>query len=133
MNAPFHVEKPRPSLRREQFDLINSRFLADGLSAGRWRPYVQELKEMLKPGGWVQMVELELLFQSDNGLLTDHSPLRLWSDAYRNAMERNGRDPRVGRKLYGLMRRAGFDNISASEYQLRIGAWDRGECRLPKP
>ncbi|KAK0333797.1 hypothetical protein LTR94_019336 [Friedmanniomyces endolithicus] len=81
LNAPFRTDTSTSRLRREQFDLINSRFLAEGINTNRWRSYIRELKELLKPGGWLQMVELELVFQSDNGRLAPNAsePLHVWS------------------------------------------------------
>lgn len=63
MNAPFREERTGV-LRPEKFHLINSRLLADGINASRWATYVKDLKAVLCPGGWLQMVEIHPLFQS---------------------------------------------------------------------
>lgn len=61
MNARFPDDRGSDRLRRETFDLINSRLLAEGINSERWPSFVRELKQMLKPGGWLQMVELQLV------------------------------------------------------------------------
>lgn len=63
MNAPFREERTGV-LRPEKFHLINSRLLIDGINANRWVTYVKDLKAVLCPGGWLQMVESHPLFQS---------------------------------------------------------------------
>ncbi|KAK0943640.1 hypothetical protein LTR29_004812 [Friedmanniomyces endolithicus] len=129
LNAPFRTDTSTSRLRREQFDLINSRFLAEGISTNRWSSYVRELKELLKPGGWLQMVELELVFQSDNGRLAPRpsEPLFVWSEWYRHTMEQCGKNPRIGRSLGQLLRTEGFDNVLSGSRRLEIGTWNSGE------
>ncbi|KAK0290451.1 hypothetical protein LTR91_012131 [Friedmanniomyces endolithicus] len=128
LNAPFRTDTSTSRLRREQFDLINSRFLAEGISTDRWSSYVRELKELLKPGGWLQMVELELVFQSDNGRLAPRpsEPLFVWSEWYRHTMEQCNKNPRIGRSLGQLLRTEGFDNVLSGSRRLEIGMWNSG-------
>lgn len=63
MNAPFREERTG-CLRPEKFHLINSRLLIDGIDAARWPSYVKDLKAVLCPSGWLQMVEFHPLVQS---------------------------------------------------------------------
>lgn len=100
LNASFKTSRD-PDLRPETFHLINSRFLTDGLNAGRWQEYVKELKDLLKPGGWLQMVETHNLFQSDSGQTPAF--LERWWQYYQDTMTRMGKNPRVGPTLGVLM------------------------------
>ncbi|KAH9845121.1 Methyltransferase domain [Teratosphaeria destructans] len=112
----------------ETFDLINSRLLAEGIDAARWPSYVVDLKNLLKPGGWLQMVELELKIQSNNGGLqySMNEPLFLWQSWYEIGMRCHGKEPRIGRRLGELMRQAGFERVHAPPAkQLPIGTWNR--------
>lgn len=63
MNAPFREERTG-CLRPEKFHLVNSRLLIDGINTNRWAAFVKDLKAVLCPGGWLQMVEVHPLFQS---------------------------------------------------------------------
>ncbi|KAK0903576.1 hypothetical protein LTR02_007523 [Friedmanniomyces endolithicus] len=128
LNAPFRTDASTSRLRREQFDLINSRFLAEGINTNRWRPYIRELKELLKPGGWLQMVELELVFQSDNGRLapSPSEPLFVWSEWYRHTMQQCDNNPRIGRLLGQHLQSEGFDSVSVGPRRLEIGRWNSG-------
>ncbi|KAK0821336.1 hypothetical protein LTR91_004169 [Friedmanniomyces endolithicus] len=128
LNAPFRTDTSTSRLRREQFDLINSRFLAEGINTNRWRSYIRELKELLKPGGWLQMVELELVFQSDNGRLAPNAsePLHVWSQWYSHTMELSDKNPRIGRLLGQHLQTEGFDSVSFVPRRLEIGRWNSG-------
>jgi hypothetical protein len=131
LNASFRADTSPTRLRPEQFDLINSRFLSEGINADRWPSLIRELRALLKPGGWLQMVELELRFQSDNGRLqqSNNEPLYLWGECYRTRMQQLGKDPRIGARLVHYLQREAFDTISSRVVQLQIGSWNRGEYK----
>lgn len=123
----------KEGLRPESFDLINSRFVADGIDTSRWPGYVDDLRKLLRPGtGWLQMAEVELLFQSDNGMLRyDNSEhLFVWQQWYANAMQRIGKDPRAGRRLGAHMRSAGFRDVRERQIRLEIGAWNTSQSSI---
>ncbi|OCL10457.1 S-adenosyl-L-methionine-dependent methyltransferase [Glonium stellatum] len=111
-----------PTYPANTYDLIHSRFLAPGIKRTRWPDYVKDLKRLLRPNGWVQMVEYYYNFQSDSGLLTDGSAIRRWYEYYRSAMEVE-RNPRVGSSLQGLMRSANLVDVQGLQYSLPIGPW----------
>ena len=126
LNASFRGSR---TLRPESFDLINSRMLMDGIDATRWSSYTRELQNVLKPNGWVQMVEIELRFQSDSGVaaLDGTNPLFRWQQLYYSAMEQMGKNPRVGSSLGRLLTQAGFQDVDHQTRQLRIGRWNSSE------
>ena len=126
LNARFRDDRSEDRLRPETFDLINSRLLAEGINADRWPSYIRELKQMLKPGGWLQMVEMDLLFQSSSGRLRDDSHLSRWWQWYSHLLPRMGKNPRIGRELDRLLREEGFENVRYLVLDLPIGDWKEG-------
>ncbi|KAK4554610.1 hypothetical protein LTR86_008465 [Recurvomyces mirabilis] len=126
LNARFSTDRSADRLRPESFDLINSRFLSEGIDTGRWASYVVDLKRLLKPGGWLQMIELEFLFQSHSGRLSLEltEPLRLWTEWYDTTMRQSNRDPRAGSRLRGHLDAAGFDEIQHYRRHLFVGSWN---------
>ena len=80
---------------------------------------------VLKPGGWVQMIELYWMCQSDNGSLTDAHPLRRWSDNYIRSLE-GIKDSRVPLRLHGLCSAAGFVEVEHKMIPLPLCGWSSG-------
>ncbi|KAF2684566.1 S-adenosyl-L-methionine-dependent methyltransferase [Lentithecium fluviatile CBS 122367] len=109
---------------RNAYDLVHSRFVAQGIKAGRWTAYVQDIKRLLRPNGWLQMMEYYPNIQSDNGRLSSQSALSRWWEAYASAMERSNRNPRVGHRLQQIMTEAGLRDVGGSIFHLPIGGWD---------
>ncbi|KAI0413587.1 S-adenosyl-L-methionine-dependent methyltransferase [Xylaria grammica] len=104
------------------FDLINSRLVAGGINSERWTGYIRDILRCLRPGGWVQMVEIDFNAQSDNGALVDSSALRQWSQTYLFAMEQC-KNPRAPRRLGGWLRNAGFTDVDERMIPLPMCAW----------
>ncbi|KAI0206333.1 S-adenosyl-L-methionine-dependent methyltransferase [Astrocystis sublimbata] len=104
------------------FDLINSRLVAGGINTERWTGYIRDILRSLRPGGWVQMVEIDFNAQSDNGALADSSALRQWSQTYLFAMEQC-KNPRAPRRLGGWLRNAGFTDVDERMIPLPMCAW----------
>ncbi len=75
------------------------------------------------------MVELELVFQSDNGRLapSPSEPLFVWSEWYRHTMQQCDKNPRIGRLLGQHLQSEGFDSVSVGPRRLEIGRWNSGE------
>ncbi|CAI7598057.1 unnamed protein product [Penicillium viridicatum] len=104
------------------FDLVHSRLLATGINRSRWPSYLRDIVRVLKPGGWVQMVEIYFNVQSDNGSITDEHALRRWSTQYLRALE-DRKDLRIGSKLRTLMTEAGFVEVDTKMIPLPLSAW----------
>lgn len=90
--------------------------IVDGtrLTAGWYR--------VLKPGGWVQMVEIYFNVQSDNGSISDGHALRQWSLNLMRSME-GAKDLRVGTRLKTLLTASGFTEVDAKMIPLPLSAW----------
>ncbi|KAI0406121.1 S-adenosyl-L-methionine-dependent methyltransferase [Xylaria palmicola] len=110
------------------FDLINSRLVAGGINSERWTGYIRDMFRCLRPGGWVQMVEIDFNAQSDNGAIADNSALRQWSQTYLYAMEQC-KNPRAPRRLGGWLRNAGFTEVDERMIPLPMCAWPDADQR----
>lgn len=129
LNASFRL-KNDPNLRPDTFNLINSRFLTDGINTSRWDSYIRELRLLLVPGGWLQMVEVSMAFQSDSGRLDPSTSfLYRWWEWYRASLVAMDKNPDVGRELANRMRDAGFERIHSETKQLPIGGWMPGRSK----
>jgi hypothetical protein len=117
-----------------RFDLINSSFVGPGIHTARWGAYASELKSMTAKRGWVQMMEYDYQFQSDNGSLTDNHDLMRWYAYYYDAMVRRGgnRNPSIGGQLQAYMSAAGFVNVQGTILKAPIGGWLTGMIKSPR-
>ncbi|KAI9054724.1 hypothetical protein LZ554_001875 [Drepanopeziza brunnea f. sp. 'monogermtubi'] len=104
------------------FDMVQSRMVAGGIHINMWTQYLREIIRVIRPGGWAQMVEIYLNFQSDNGTLTDNHALRQWSARYLESMV-GLKDPRVALRLPDMMREAGFVDIEHRMVRLPTCGW----------
>ncbi|KAE8377638.1 S-adenosyl-L-methionine-dependent methyltransferase [Aspergillus bertholletiae] len=104
------------------FDLVHSRLLATGINRDRWPSYIRDIKRALKPGGWVQLVEIYFNVQSDNGSITDQHALRQWSTQLMGSLE-EVKDLRVGTRLRNLLTAAGLTEVDARMIPLPLSAW----------
>lgn len=126
LNASFGADKSDDKLWPETFDLINSRYLAEGINTSRWPSYVKELRQLLKIGGWLQMVEIQFPFQSYNGSLPDESYLTRWWQWYSRALGNMGRNVRIGQDLGQLMNREFGQQVTFVTRILPVGGWSEG-------
>ncbi|KAJ5112572.1 hypothetical protein N7532_000617 [Penicillium argentinense] len=104
------------------FDLVQSRLLATGIHKARWPTYIRDIVRVLKPGGWVQMIEIYFNVQSDNGSITDDHALRRWSTQYMRALE-DRKDLRIGSRLRGLLTSEGLTEVDTKMIPLPLSAW----------
>jgi hypothetical protein len=85
---------------------------------------------VLKPGGWVQMVEAYHQVQSDNGSITEGSATRQWSEKYIRAMEVD-KDPRAAMQLQAMLNAAGMVEVESRMMPLPLSDWSTSECPEP--
>ena len=110
----------------EKFDLINSRFLVDGIGKDRWEPLIGEYKKLLKRGGWLQMAEVQWIFHSkSNHALPE---LARWSEAFYDALRSKDRRPDVASKLDQFVRFGGFASADDKTHDIPVGSWRPGKC-----
>jgi SAM-dependent methyltransferase len=128
-----HLE--RAEFRRHDLSsLPDLGVVADGIWSSFTAAYFPELASVLgnwtrqlRPGGWVALTEIDDLF--------GHEPLaprvKSWLDAYaRDALASKRYDFKMGRKLHGTLRGAGFDVIvtrSVEDLELSFSGPARGE------
>ena len=85
---------------------------------------------VLRPGGWVQMIECYFMCQSDNGSITDSHPLRRWSNNYIQSLG-SIKDPRAPLRLQSLFTAAGFTEIEHRMIQMPLCGWPDGMQHRP--
>lgn len=84
------------------------------------------LDRVLKPGGWVQIIDYYFMCQSDNGSLTDASALRQWSTKYICALDVT-KNPRIPLQLQNMCNAAGLVNVEFRMIPIPLCGWSDGE------
>ncbi|RPB09669.1 S-adenosyl-L-methionine-dependent methyltransferase [Morchella conica CCBAS932] len=119
LNQPF-------TFQTNEFDFIQSRDVMGGIKKDRWSSYVKDCVRILKPGGWLQLVEIYPMVQSDNGMIDDNHILRQVSKNYFSSIE-DTKDPRAPLKLDSMMREAGLVELGSRMVQLHLNGWSNVE------
>ncbi len=115
----------KEKFRSNHFNFVHSQLVAGGINRNRWTSYVQDCFRVLKPGGWLQMVEIYYNAQSDNGSLTDYHALRQWSAKYLEALG-DLKNPRASLHLRNMMIEAGFVDLESRMIPLPLSGWSQG-------
>lgn len=147
MNEPF-------TFQRDEFDLVHSRLVVNGIDKSRWRSYIADCirysshseprfclrvlkssdilksKSVTKPGGWVQFVEMYHNIQSDNGTISDDHAIRRLGDQYVGVME-DKKDLRAPMHLEGMLVEAGMVEVGSRMIQLPVNGWSNSKSSQP--
>ncbi|KAJ0337694.1 hypothetical protein COL922a_006492 [Colletotrichum nupharicola] len=103
------------------FDYIHSRVMTS--SIGDWSVYLRKCYENLKPGGYVELQEIDLFATSDDGTLKPESALMRWCNLLMEASEKFGRPFVRGPTLKDIMSAAGFVDVS-----ITVLKWPTNSC-----
>ena len=105
------------------FDFIHMRYLFG--SVGDWSALFREAFSACAPGGWVESLEVEVDYVSDDGTVKPDSAMAMWGRMCREAGPKMGRPftilrDRLQRKG---MEEAGFTNIHEVDRKVPMGGW----------
>ena len=101
-------------------DLAFSRLLLWGMT--EWPYYIRNtIMPMLKPGGWVEMQELDYVCYKHGETYGEDWK---WLQVMREGARQKGLDLAIGRKLETYMRDAGLVDVSVKRYGIPTGTWD---------
>ena len=102
-------------------DFIHSRLIVS--SVRRWPRYLQRCYDALAPGGWIELVEVELPLHCDDGSAEEDDPVMKWGQGLYDAGQIYGADFLIQNKLKGLLAEAGFIDVTREDYQWPIGPY----------
>lgn len=102
------------------FDFIQMRTLVSALRTHEWPLAIKEIMRILKPGGWVQLIEPDgKLWRLDGESKAFYNDLL--------AIASNiGIDPSVAKRISEMMTSQGFEKVDSPRTSIPIGPW-RGQ------
>ncbi|KAI9315766.1 S-adenosyl-L-methionine-dependent methyltransferase [Dichotomocladium elegans] len=107
-NCTFHVHnilEPLP-FPEQSFDFVHQRLLILGLLASDWERTLDSLIRVLKPGGWIEVVEVGFADYQNAGPMCDTV-----IDASRILFSERNMDINIGKKLGKMLGKAGMINV----------------------
>ena len=108
---------------RKPFDLIHSRYMAGSIR--NWPGLIGQCFENLSPGGWIEMIDFDIDYYSEDGSLTADHALRRWLTTSYDAETKTQRSLRPGKQLAQWIRDAGFENVQVVRTPLPLGRWPK--------
>lgn len=109
------------------FDLVHQRLLIWGLQTPDWPTVLRNHAALLKPGGWIQLVEGQWVDRDQ-----PFDPAKYPSLAKMSAMQKwstanFGMDVYVVYRLEDLLKEAGFQHVEKTQFDLGYGALARDD------
>ncbi|KAN0096395.1 S-adenosyl-L-methionine-dependent methyltransferase [Hyaloscypha variabilis] len=105
----------------EHFDFVHLRCLMGSIKD--W-PYIySEIYRCMKPGGWIEHVDMDIEFKSDDGSVGEGHIMQRWSKTFIDCGEQMGRTFLIGKQAKGLLEAAGFVNVVEKKYKVPVGSW----------
>ncbi|KAL8736868.1 MAG: hypothetical protein Q9181_002259 [Wetmoreana brouardii] len=104
------------------FDVIHQRLLIWGLATSAWPSVLRSQFDALKPGGWIQLVEVEWIDPKNPHSLPElrkHALMQQWSTST------FGMDIDIAYKIGGLLTETGFINVRKTQFAHGYGALAR--------
>ncbi|GAB1735556.1 hypothetical protein NU219Hw_g4134t1 [Hortaea werneckii] len=112
---------------RQNFDLIHLRLMLGAFTEEQWADVYQKCYENLKPGGWIEEVELDVRVMSDDDSLPPDSLLAGWGQTFLDCADRAGRSLATQTTMRSKIERAGFVNVHDHLFKCPIGAWPKNK------
>lgn len=109
----------------KKFDFIHSRMLLMGIHD--WPRYFRQAWDHLKPGGWVEVQEVQFpIGYADDGTVKSESPLLIWSKHVQEAAAKDGIDTMCTEKFKAQLEHQGFINVREQRVRWAVGSWPKG-------
>ena len=77
----------------------------------------------LKPGGWIEHMDLSVVFESDDGTVSEDHILHGWGKIFVEAGEKMGKTFEIGKHARKYISEAGFVDVKENTFKLPVGPW----------
>ncbi|KAF9058992.1 hypothetical protein BDP27DRAFT_1503095, partial [Rhodocollybia butyracea] len=101
-----HTVTNLPESWSNRFKLVNQRLLCGALTSEQWGAALSELFRVLKPGGWIQLLET-----GPETAIRRGGPIKLYADAYAAVFVNNGLVSDLNETLGQRLKDAGFVSV----------------------
>ncbi|KEZ41752.1 hypothetical protein SAPIO_CDS6727 [Scedosporium apiospermum] len=124
-NCKFEVDNVTKdwTFPENHFDFIHIRYMTGCIPD--WVGFYKKIMRHLKPGGWIEHVELSSVARSDDNTLRPGGPLVRWAEIFRQFGEHTGKTFSISETGRELIREAEFKNIHERTLKIPIGTWPK--------
>ncbi|KAM0282371.1 hypothetical protein ACHAQH_003050 [Verticillium albo-atrum] len=105
------------------FDFIFARVLSGSFQ--NYEDFIKKSFANLEPGGYLELQEVHVPYESDDGSLPKDSELAKMGIYFRDAANMAGRPMDMSPKLEGWMKDAGFVNVVVHMFKWPLNNWPR--------
>jgi len=122
-NVNFQIDDAESTwtFAANSFDLVHIRHLNGGIKD--WGKLIKQAFKVLRPGGWLDVAEYELILKSDDGSLPAESELSKYYKLVNEAADKSGQEFKVAASLDSYILDAGFDKVRHEVMKLPHGTW----------
>jgi len=92
-------------------------------SVADWPALYRQVYRHMKPGGWINQLEMSIQFKADDGSCPPDHTFALWSKVMIDAGEIFGKTFQIADKCESYIREAGFEEIVSYRWKLPVGGW----------
>ncbi|KAH7246539.1 S-adenosyl-L-methionine-dependent methyltransferase [Fusarium tricinctum] len=122
-NVKFEIEDATEtwSWSDNTFDLVHMRYLIGSITD--WGALFKEAFRCCKPDGFVESVEVNPIFLSDDNTIASDSPINTWNRVCEEGGKAFGRSLCEVPDDVQLLRAAGFVDIQVTDFKVPVGGW----------
>lgn len=105
------------------FDFIHIRCLMGSIS--KWPELYNQAYSHLAPGGWIQHLDMDITFTSDDGTVDDSHVMAQWSKTFIDCGEMIGKTFNVVNRSSQWLREAEFEEVKQRWFKTPVGPWPK--------
>ncbi|KAI5456603.1 S-adenosyl-L-methionine-dependent methyltransferase [Mariannaea sp. PMI_226] len=126
-NCHFEVDDVNThwTFPEDHFDFVHVRGMSG--SVPDWVEFHKKAFRHLKPGGWVEHVEISCITKSDDGTIKQGSALVTWVELFTKIGAALGKTFFACEEASAAIQHAGFVNIHERRVKLPIGTWPKDQ------
>ncbi|KAF4543068.1 Sam dependent methyltransferase [Lasiodiplodia theobromae] len=106
---------------KNSFDMIHVRCLFG--SVGDWPAFYREALDHLRPGGWINQMEMAIQFKADDGTCPPDHTMAEWSKLFIETADKFGKTMKVADNMKTWITDAGFEDVNEVRFKLPVGPW----------
>jgi trans-aconitate methyltransferase len=124
-NCKFEIDdiEDEWTFQKNQFDFIHIRCLMGSIND--WTKLYAQAYDHLAPGGWIQHLDMDIGFTSDDGTVGEDHVMAEWSRTFFDAGDKMGKTFRVLDQMAPLMQNAGFTDLYQAVFKVPVGGWTK--------